>query len=534
MVTEGSDNPKFIDSDKTDTEQHVPVSKKLVLINSASSIAAYLLNTGVLLWLQPFLLGRVSLDEYALYPVVVAPLVFVPLLSIVLTGGLGRFGVEAYARGDRERVTRIVSTMFPLLAGASMVIMLLGALFAWKVEYVLDIAPQLVADARLMLILLVAAAALRVLLSPFEIGLFIRQKFILLNSIQVTTQIFRFTLLMVLLFGISPRVLWLVVAATIADSLGLIITVILSCRYVPALRFRRRCIGWECAPELLSFGGWTFVMQAVGTLRRGVIPILLNKLSTALQVSCFYLGSLAMQQIQYMTYLAMQPLLPALVAMHTRGDRNGLADVYLRGGRIGLWFVTFITLPLMIFSRELFNIYVGSEYLDAALVMALLLAMLPFQYGNVMLSHLAMATGKVRQFSLQVLFNQGISLALSAILIWRADMGAVGAAIGTSVVLTVMQPLVMWRMGCRMAGVTFKQWVKITVIPGVIPSLFALPGWLAVEQFLPQRNWRELILGGVPGAALFLVGLFIFGLTQQDRGDLQKILRRFGWSQGSS
>jgi hypothetical protein len=59
-----------------------------------------------------------------------------------------------------------------------------------------------------------------------------------------------------------------------------------------------------------------------------------------------------------------------------------------------------------------------------------------------------------------------------------------------------------------------------------------LPGWLAVEQFLPQRNWRELILGGVPGAALFLVGLFIFGLTQQDRGDLQKILRRFGLGSG--
>ncbi len=519
----------FIDSDKSETLPHVPVSKKLVLINSASSIAAYLLNTGVLLWLQPFLLGRVSLDEYALYPVVVAPLVFVPLLSIVLTGGLGRFGVEAYARGDRERVTRIVSTMFPLLAGVGAVIMILGILFAWKVEYVLEIAPPLVDDARLMLVLLVAAAALRVVLSPFEIGLFIRQKFILLNSIQVTTQIFRFTLLMVLLFGISPRVLWLVVAATFADSLGLITTVILSCRYVPSLRFRLRCFGWGCAPELLSFGGWTFVMQAASTLRRGVIPILLNRLSTALQVSCFYLGSLALQQIQYMTYLAMQPLLPALVAMHTRGDRNGLADVYLRGGRIGLWFVTFITLPLMIFSRELFNIYVGSEYFDAALVMALLLVMLPFQYGNVMLSHLAMATGKVRQFSLQVLFNQGISLALSAMLIWRADMGAVGAAIGASVVLTVMQPLVMWRMGCRMAGVTFKQWVKITVIPGVIPSLVGLPGWLAMKMLLSPESWGDLIVAVVPGAVLFLAGLLFFSLSAVDRSDLKKILSRFGY-----
>ena len=56
-------------------------------------------------------------------------------------------------------------------------------------------------------------------------------------------------------------------------------------------------------------------MQAASTLRRGIVPILLNKLSTALQVSCFYFGSIAMLQIEYMTYLATQPLLPAMVAL---------------------------------------------------------------------------------------------------------------------------------------------------------------------------------------------------------------------------
>lgn len=521
----------FIESDKTEEPvPHVPVSKKLVIINSTSSIAAHLLNVGVLIWLQPFLLARVSIDEYALYPVVVAPLVFVPLLSTILTGGLGRFGVEAYARGDGNRVTEIGSTMFPLLAGASAVIMALGVLFSWKVEHILEIAPQLVADARLMLLLLVAAAALRVLLSPLEMGLFIRQKFILLNSIQLASQLFRLMLLMALLFGISPRVLWLVVAAVIADSMGLIITVILSCRYVPSLRVRLRSFHWGCAPELISFGGWTFVMQAAGTLRRGIVPLLLNKFSTALQVSCFYLGSIAMLQIQYMTYLATQPLLPAMVAMHTRGDRNGLADVYLRGGRYGLWFSTFICLPLVIFSRELFTIYVGSEYLDAALVMALLLAALPLQFGNVMLSRLAMATGEIKRFSSQVLINQGLSLAISIVLIWGAGMGALGGAIGVFFPLAVMQPAVMWRMGSRLAGVTMTQWLRTTVIPGVIPVLVGLPGWLAVEWFFPPQSWRELILGGVPGALLFFAGLLLFSLTAQDRGDLRKILHRFGWS----
>jgi len=518
-----------VKSERTEQpEQHVPVSKKLVIINSTSSIAAHLLNMGVLIWLQPFLLSRVSIDEYTLYPVVMAPLVFIPLISTILTGGLGRFGVEAYARGDSARVTEIASTILPLLAGAGAAIMAGGGLFAWKVDRILDIAPGLVSDARWMFLLLVSAASLRVLLAPMEIGLFIRQKFVLQNVINLSMQFFRLSLLMALLFGVSPRVLWLVVASVITESLGLIITVALSRHYVPALRFRIRAIRWGCAPELVSFGGWTFVMQAAGSLRKGVIPIVLNKLSTSLQVSCYYLGTLALEQVQFMTFLATQALLPAMVAMHARGDRHGLADVYLRGGRIGLWFSTSISVPLVIFSRELFSIYVGPGYLSAALVTALLMAVLPLQFANVMLTRLAMATGEMKRYSLQMLINHGLGLIISIALIWRFDMGAVGGAIGSCFAIGLMQPAVMWRMGRRLAGVTFGQWVRTTVVPGVIPALAGLPGWLAVWLLFPQRTWSELILGAVPGGLLFFAGLFLFGLTPQDRGDLRNVLSRVG------
>jgi len=520
----------FTDSEKTEESvPHVPVSKKLVIINATSSILTHLLNISVLIWLQPFLLARVSIDEYSLYPVVVAPLVFVPLLSTILTGGLSRFAMEAYARGDRQRITEIASTMFPLLAGGGALIMVLGGLFCWKIDLVLTVKPHLVGDARMMFLLLVLAAVMRVVFAPFEIGLFIRQKFVIKNLIMVGSQVFRLALLMVLLFGVSTRVLWLVVAATLADTLGLLVTMVLSCNLVPSLRFRLRSINWKAAPELVSFGGWTFVMQATGTLRRGLIPILLNKLSTALQVSCFYIGGIAMMQLEYITYLAIQPLLPAMVAMHTNNDRNGLADVYLRGGRIALWFSTLVCVPLIIFSRELFTIYVGSDFLDAALVMAILLASVPIHFGNVMLGHMAIATGQIKRVAIQVMINQGLALAIATLLIWKGGMGALGGALGTAFAPAVMQPTVMWRMGRQLAGVSFGQWVRITVVPGVIPVLVAIPGWLAVEQLLPQRTWLELILGGLPGGLLFIVGLLFFSLTPQDKADLHRVLRHLGW-----
>lgn len=52
----------------------VEISKRLVLINSGSSVLAHLVNISILLWLHQYLLRRISPEEYSLYPVIVSTL----------------------------------------------------------------------------------------------------------------------------------------------------------------------------------------------------------------------------------------------------------------------------------------------------------------------------------------------------------------------------------------------------------------------------------------------------------------------------
>src|SRR2546422_1018991 len=105
-------------------QSQVAISKRLVLINSASSVVTKVLSATVLLWMHRYLLRRISPEEYSLLPVVMSIVAFMPLLTVTLTAGLGRYVVEAYARGDERRVTQIVSTMFPWLLAASLVLLL--------------------------------------------------------------------------------------------------------------------------------------------------------------------------------------------------------------------------------------------------------------------------------------------------------------------------------------------------------------------------------------------------------------------------
>ena len=129
-------------AEHTETKPRVEISKKLVLINSASSVITRLLSISVLIWLQQYLLKRITPEEYSLLPVLYSVMMFAPLVTTILTGGLGRYIVEAYARDDDERVTQIVSTMFPILCAAGVVLLSAGWTFAWYIDSVLNVAPR--------------------------------------------------------------------------------------------------------------------------------------------------------------------------------------------------------------------------------------------------------------------------------------------------------------------------------------------------------------------------------------------------------
>ncbi len=475
----------------------------------------------VLVWLQQYLLRRISAEEYSLYPVLAAVIVLVPLVATVLTGGLGRYVVDAYAKGDERRVTQIVSTMVPLLLGAALLILAAGSAFAWYVDRVLEVAPERLWDARIMMGLMVLLAAVQLPLTPFGLGLYVRQKFVLSNLITLCTELLRIGLLFVLLFGVSTRVLWVVVASVAANLCGLLVTLVISRRLVPALGFRRSELRWGLAKELASFGAWASVGQLAGTIRTSADPIILNKLATAVDVSCFYLGSIFQRQIHQVVQHVWVPLQPALTAMHATGEKERLRNAYLRGGRYALWASLFLALPLIVFREELMRLYVGEQYRAAATVMALLLMGFPLAYGNAMMLRLAHAMGQPGLPARRQIILQSANFCLTLYLVGVLRMGAVGSALATVLVAAAFQPLLMWPLGLKMAGVSFGTWLRETLGPGFLPALAGAAVLLGFRIFVRPSDWLTLTGCAGLGCVFYAAVLLLFALNQYERRELR-------------
>ncbi len=498
----------------------IQLSRRLLLVNSASSILRRVLSVSVLIWLNQYLLRRIGDAEYSLYPVVAGVVYLVPLVSVFLTAGLARFVTEAYALGDDERVTSIVSTMTVPLTILSGVCLAGGLVLAWHVDRVLTIPPGRLWDARLMLGLLVCNVTLRLPLAPFEFGLYVKQKFVLQNLIGLGVELFKIALLFVLLFGVSTRILWLVVAEVASQTLSSVIMVAISARCVPALRFVAGKIDWTVARQVMGFGGWSLIIHTTASIQRMLDPLFLNKLATLADVTSYHIATMPLRHIQAFLLVGSAPLLPQLVTMHATGRHEQMGRLYLRGARYSLWVIFGITVPAMVYSRELITLYLGAEYMATAYVMVLALLTVIWGFSTWMLPQICQAKDQLRPIALRHAALQGIRIGLIFYFVGWLDLGAFGSA-AAGLITAAASAAVNLPLGWRLLDIRPMQWVREVVIQGTIPAAAATPVWLGLEILRPPWSWTTLGLYVAAGLGVYLAVLVLYSFGDYERTQIR-------------
>ena len=506
--------------------RHVIVSERLVAVNAASSLGARLLNASVLLWMYQYLLSRVSHGEFAVYAVLMAVMAFAPLFFSVFTGGVSRYIVEAYALDMPELVAEIASSILPLLGAASAAFMLVGLLVAAFIDHILKIAPGMEHTAQLMLCLLAANYALQMVTLPYTTGFHVRQRYVELNSLGIARDVFRIILLVTLLVGIGPSVLWVVVATVIADQAHLAVVLFRSRRLLPDIRFKRELFRWATGRKLISFGLWTTLGQVAIMMVTSAGILILNAYGTALDVTVYHLGATAFRQIESAVGLAAFPLLPALTAMHSLSDWGRLKRTILRGGRYGLWVSLFVACPAAFYSREFVQLYLGSGFADAALVLTLFMAVFLFLGPTSLLPMLAMASARVRDYHLAFFVTSLLGLLLSLYLVTVQGLGAFGVALSLLIVTGGSRLLYFWPLQLRLTGASWSDFRSNVLFRGMLPALVASMVWMALDRLLPPENWSALILSICIGAAVYVLTLFQFCLDTSDRDIARRVGRK--------
>jgi O-antigen/teichoic acid export membrane protein len=503
-------------------------SRRRLLANSASGLVERFLNLLVQVWLYQYLIKRISPEEYSLYPLVNALLVFVPPLTVILSAGLSRDTVEAHALNDDRRVTEITSTMFPVLAGAGLLLALFGLMATKYLGTILKIAPGDLNQARLMVLLLFGALSLRLFLTPFGVGLYVRQKFVVLNVMTMLSTVLRLALLFALLLGAGPRVLWVVVATVVPDVFLVLVTTVLSMRVLPALRFRFDHIRWELLSHIMGFGVWNMISSIGIMIRKSSDLLILNHFATAVDVDTFHLASLTDNQIDAALDKISQPATPHMVTLYASGGAAALKSFCTRVGRYYMWAALFVATPLIVFRQQLWSYYLGSKlqvYAYVPFVMVLLLARYWIETPFYLIGVAAYATRRMRALSIMVIAGSIFNVGITIYFVHFRHMGAVGSALGTLICVLIWVPLI-GKLCLNMVGLELGPWLREAALRGAWPSLVALLFGFGLRRWMQPDTLPQVLIAVTLVACVYLLATLLFCLDQEERRQLKGLIAR--------
>lgn len=511
----------------------VEISKRLLLINSASSIGAQVLQMAVLLWVQYRILDRRSAEEFGLSPLVWAVINFIPLFTDILTSGLQRYVIEAYAQGDENRVRQIVSSMFPVLLAGGLALLFGGGLAAWHVDKILVIPEGLIWDARLMMFLPLLVLAAQLPCSPLGQGLYVRQKYVTLNIISLCSDVVKTVVLLALMLGVSTRVIWMVVSMFVGQMISLVVSTILSLRAVPELKYRYAPVDWSTVRAITGFGGWNFLISLASRLREYSVPLILNRLGpgASVELTTFHVGSIARRLTDQCFGVMARPTYPIINGMYAMGAMDRFRSAYLRGGRIGLWITLLVAIPALIYAEPVIRLYTKGKYPDAATVMMLTLACYVLSHGSWLVGTVAAAKAQVRPLGIRLSVAQAAGVVLTIILAGRLGFGrvgaaAIGAAIATLSANAFSAVFFTLPLGLRLAEVKFGSWIRKTLLPGVAPACVTAVVWVSLSLLVKPDTWFEVVACAAAGVPCYFAFLLAFCTEPTDRADLRKILDR--------
>lgn len=264
-------------------------------------------------------------------------------------------------------------------------------------------------------------------------------------------------------------------------------------------------------------------------LREMADPLILNNYATAHDVVAFNTGSQPDRQVRRAVFSVTATAQPAATAMVATGQSDRLSRAWYRMTRYSLWVLMGLTLPLMVFRDEFFQLYLGMEkyleYQDASLVMLLLLARYVSISPNAIVGLMAIARADMHPAAWRAMAVETTNVLLTVLLVVNFEMGAIGAACSTLVVHGILHPALNWTLGLRLAGVGFGGWARRSIVPGLLPGLVAAPAWLVLNHFIAPDAWLELGLAALGGYLVYFVSLWAI-LPREDRADAVTALGR--------
>jgi O-antigen/teichoic acid export membrane protein len=470
------------------------------------------------------LIHRLGDTTYGIWIVLGSLTGYFGLLELGIRGSVGRHIALHFARNDQTRVNGTLNTALTIL-GAIGIAAMLGTcaclLFFFRV---FDVAPEMVGEVQIALLLVGLNLGLALVLNAFDATLWGLQRFDLLNVIDIPTTLARVGLTWVFVRQ-DGGLIALALITVVLTVLNGLTKAALSFRVDRALRLGATYVTAEAAKELFTYGIWNCLTNLVRLGRTNLSPILIGAILGMGFVTPFAIANRLLTLSASIMAAVTGILTPVATTYHARNDNERQRRLFILGTRYSFALAIPILTLLAILGGPLITIWVGPALAHASVLLTILCAGELLPSSQYISTGLILATARNRKLAVLGLI-EGVSVG-ATIPIGAFLWGLPGVCVAVAIPAAACRGVAQIIFGCREAGVPLLAYVVGALLVPLACGIPAVVALMVVVVCHSPVGIVELTAYAAGYCLCYVLGCSVFVWRDfAKKGDSTETLRR--------
>jgi O-antigen/teichoic acid export membrane protein len=440
---------------------------------------------------------------------------FLSISDLGLQSGVTRFVADADGRGQRERISEVVSSAFALLSIAAVfavVILLTLSVVATRIFTNVHGA-ALQNDLHLLLVLFAAEAFFGLPALAFVGVLQGLQRYGWIKVVDLSRQILYTVLALIVLLTGQGVVAFgaAMISGTVLAAVGYAVAARILC---PELRLSPRLVNRKALRPLAGFSVWVFITRIMGVIWAQMDTLILSVLVGINVLTGYSIVARLESAVSYPLSFTSAAVVPAAANLRAQESRIRLRDLLIRGTRYTLAVSMPVTIAAMILAHPLIVAWVGSTYAPFVGPAQLFLTYQLLSCSATIALTILIGIGRIKAVTAYVTLAVAVNLILSIAL--AKPLHVTGVIIGTLVGYGITVPLYI-RLVLHELEMGIDAFLRHAILP-ILPWAAVFAGVTVVTSIVVDPvSLIAVALCCVPASLVYIACVVRFAMTSEER-----------------
>ncbi len=339
-------------------------SNKQMSINIIASLVSFGVTMGINFFLTPYLVDSLGTEAYGFIGLANNFVQYATIITAALNSMSGRFISVAYHKGQKEKASRLFSSVLVadlILAG---VMLIATALITSYIDVLLQVPKELVMSVKLTFGLTFLTYVLSVVTAIFTTATYVKNR-VDINSIRDIISHLIKVVLIVGLFTFLPAQLYYVALATLGSGIFLLIAnITVKRKILPDIKIDIKKFELGLVKTLIFAGIWMSLAQLSNTLLSGLDLLICNLTLGATMMGLMSIAKTVPNCITILISTIANVFAPHYTILYAKNDIVGLVKEVKFTSKILSFILTVPLAGFIVFGTDFYSLWQPTKTAD--------------------------------------------------------------------------------------------------------------------------------------------------------------------------